>query len=171
MKSRGRTTRTIRSGWTIRHRTLHTQARIMSRGRISSRPAQETGAAAFSRRCKGPAQCHATQAREFPGTSRHALSRGRAGDTAHTSRTMGGGIWIDCAQERALRSPAGAGSTARRATLPCSSSCSKDRDFAEKTQKSSTAFGKIPASFGLVVSLRLMTSEGSWGPPCSHPRW
>ena len=107
MKSRGRTTRTIRSGWTIRHRTLHTQARIMSRGRISSRPAQETGAAAFSRRCKGPAQCHATQAREFPGTSRHALSRGRAGDTAHTSRTMGGGIWIACAQEKALRSPRG----------------------------------------------------------------
>ena len=27
----------------------------MSRGRISRRPAQETGAAAFSRRCKGPA--------------------------------------------------------------------------------------------------------------------
>ena len=76
-------TRNIRCGWTIRHRTLHTRARIMSRGRISSRPAQKTGAAAFSWSCKGPAQCRAGRARELLGTKGGTHSAGEGRGTPH----------------------------------------------------------------------------------------
>jgi hypothetical protein len=92
MKSRGRITRTLRSGWTIGHRTLHTRTRIMSRGRISRRPAQETGAAAFSRRCKGPARCRAGRARDRLGPTGDTRSAGEGRGTPHTPQGQWGEV-------------------------------------------------------------------------------